>query len=204
MWIQISSGKGPDECELAASLFLKEFLKEYQDKGIENKVISTETGNYQGNIKSVLVSINSKDESIISGSILWICKSPYRPNHKRKNWFIDIEIFDNPEKLTFSEKEIKFESIRSPGPGGQNVNKVETAVRATHIPTGITVVAFEERSQYSNKKLAMARIEKQIKSKNESNDENFKKTMWNQHNQLIRGNPIRVYEGKDFKLKISK
>ncbi|MDP4182667.1 MAG: peptide chain release factor H [Bacillota bacterium] len=205
MWIQISSGKGPDECELAVSLFLKTYQKEYKNKGITTNVIDAVPGNMSGNLKSVLLSMECEEHEefihIINGTVLWICKSPYRPNHKRKNWFINIEAFQSTEKLKFYEKDVKFESMRSSGPGGQNVNKVETAVRAIHLPTGLTVTANEERSQYMNKKLALGRLSNLIISKNDEESSSHKRTMWMQHNVLERGNPIRIYEGLDFKLK---
>lgn len=205
MWIQISSGKGPDECELAVSLFLKSYQNECSSKEIITNVIDAAPGNISGNLKSVLLSMECQEHEehaeILSGTVLWICKSPYRPAHKRKNWFINIEVFKSSEKLNFSEKDVRFESMRSSGPGGQNVNKVETAVRATHLPTDFTVTASEERSQYMNKKLALARLSNLIKARNEENSSNNKRTMWMQHNTLERGNPIRVYEGAGFKLK---
>lgn len=208
MWIQISSGKGPDECELAVSRFLRSYQNECDMKGINLKVINAIPGNLNGTLKSVLLSLETQDEvnfeDCISGTILWICKSPYRPYHKRKNWFMNIEIFNSPEKLSFSEKDIKFEALKSSGPGGQNVNKVETTVRATHIPTGLVVTASEERSQYMNKKLALARLYNLIETKNNATTHNNKKSLWLQHNILIRGNPIRIYEGEEFKLKPSK
>lgn len=205
MWIQISSGKGPDECELAVSLFLKLYQKECSNKGIKTNAIDAVPGNISGNLKSALISLEYQEQQeiteFISGTVLWICKSPYRPKHKRKNWFINIEVFADSEKLSFSEKDVRFDTMRSSGPGGQNVNKVETAVRALHLPTGLTVAASEERSQYMNKKLALARLSNLITVRNEENSSSKKRTMWIQHNALERGNPIRVYEGEGFKLK---
>lgn len=208
MWIQISSGRGPDECELAVSLFIKEFQKECADKGIKTRVTDAEPGNIKGNFKSALLSLdiddsanNMADINIVSGTILWTCKSPYRPNHKRKNWFINIEVLKPPQNLEFHEKDVTFESMRSSGPGGQNVNKVETAVRAFHLPTGFTVTASEERSQYMNKKLALARLSALVRTRNNEENEKHKKDVWMQHNTLERGNPVRVYEGISFKLK---
>ncbi|TYQ13030.1 UNVERIFIED_CONTAM: peptide chain release factor [Acetivibrio alkalicellulosi] len=208
MWIQISSGKGPDECELAVSLFVKTYQEECCKKGIKVNLTDLVPGNISNNLKSALLSLDlesqwDKEIELMSGSILWICKSPYRPNHKRKNWFINIEVFSLSEKLSFSDKDVHFESMRSSGPGGQNVNKVETGVRAFHIPTGLTVTAIEERSQYMNKKLALARLSSLIKAKNQESFLNDKKTLWMQHNTLERGNAIRIYEGMEFKLKKS-
>ncbi|NLL04421.1 MAG: peptide chain release factor H [Clostridiaceae bacterium] len=202
MWIQISSGKGPDECELAVSLFFKAYEKECSQSGMEVKVLDAVPGSITGNYKSILLSIDRQNtDKLVSGTIQWICKSPYRPNHKRKNWFINLEVFEEPEMLIFSDKEIKFEAMRSSGPGGQNVNKVETAVRAIHLPTGLTVSASEERSQHMNKKLALARLMNMLNAQNEQNSKSIEKDMWMQHNLLIRGNPIRTYEGEKFKLK---
>jgi len=202
MWIQISSGKGPDECELAVSLFFKAYEKECSQSGMEVKVLDAVPGSITGNYKSILLSIDRQNtDKLVSGTIQWICKSPYRPNHKRKNWFINLEAFEEPEMLIFSDKEIKFEAMRSSGPGGQNVNKVETAVRAIHLPTGLTVSASEERSQHMNKKLALARLMNMLNAQNEQNSKSIEKDMWMQHNLLIRGNPIRTYEGEKFKLK---
>ncbi len=205
MWIQISSGKGPDECELAVSLFLRAFeIKCKKNQKIIN-IIDAVPGRISGNFKSVLLSLDCPEHQVIdnikSGTVLWICKSPYRPNHKRKNWYINIEVFQIPDKLSFCEKDVRFESMRSSGPGGQNVNKVETAVRAIHLTTGLTVTASEERSQYMNKKLALCRLSNLIQEKNDSNFSVQRRNLWEQHNTLERGNPIRIYEGKEFRIK---
>jgi peptide chain release factor len=218
MWIQISSGKGPDECELAVSLFLQSYSHECKKNKVRITILDAVPGHISGNFKSVLLSLEAPEkpeekvswlhqkpkdgnDQLSSGTVLWICKSPYRPNHKRKNWFIRIEVLTSPDLLDFSEKDVTFETTRSAGPGGQNVNKVESAVRAIHIPTGIMVKASEERSQYMNKRLALSRLYHLIQEKNNESIKNHERKLWMHHNTLERGNPIRVYEDQAFKRK---
>ncbi|MCX7749887.1 MAG: peptide chain release factor H [Clostridia bacterium] len=205
MWIQISSGTGPDECEIAVGLFLKKYLNELKCAGMDTKVVDATPGSIPGSFKSILLSLDNEETynltKTIEGSVLWVSKSPIRPNHRRKNWFIDIKVFSETDKLSFSEKDVRIEAMRSSGPGGQNVNKVETAVRAVHLPTGLSVTASEERSQFMNKKLALARLSKLVEARNEKDRGVLKKSMWTRHSELVRGNPIRIYEGSAFKLK---
>ena len=204
MWIQISSGKGPDECELAVSLFLKAYQAELETAKIKVTLIETVSGSRAGNFKSVLLALENPNQitfAIPTGSILWVCRSPYRPHHQRKNWFLDLEVLQTPEKLAFAIADVKFEAFCSRGPGGQNVNKVASAVRAIHLPSGLTVTASEERSQYFNKKLAVARLAKLIAAENQATSANEEKKRWLIHQQLERGNPVRIYEGEKFQLK---
>ncbi len=63
-------------------------------------------------------------------------------------------------------KDVQFQTMRGSGPGGQHRNKVETAVRATHIPTGITAIATEHRSQHRNKQLALERLQNRLSERN--------------------------------------
>ena len=90
--------------------------------------------------------------------------------------------------------------MRSSGPGGQNVNKVNSAVRAIHTPTGLNVVAMDSRSQHQNKKLAIERLQTKIQ---EAQLEQLKQSLydqWENHLQVERGNPVKLFKGTHFKI----
>jgi len=192
MRIQISSGQGPAECELAAELFYRQLQKEIGDIRMGQCVRGSKAKGF-----SSVIFETEEDMSSLEGNILWVCKSPYRPKHKRKNWYIDVSILENMPKLT-QELKLRFETFRSGGKGGQNVNKVETGVRVIHIPTGISVVSTEARSQHMNKKLAVNRLCDILAERNMESGRKEKELAWLEHNRLERGNPVRIYEGGNF------
>lgn len=195
MIIQISSGQGPAECELAVYKLFQSLKKEYPD--IE--LLSSHKSRNQGGLTSVLF-FTECDLSDLEGSVQWICKSPFRPHHKRKNWFVDVSVIPEKENIC-KEKEIRFERFHSGGKGGQNVNKVETGVRLIHIPTGISVTSTSERSQYANKKDALSKLNAILEQKERDEQKKQTNSAWREHTRIVRGNPVRVYEGMDFRLK---
>lgn len=195
MIIQISSGQGPAECELAVSKLYEALKKEYPD--IE--LISVHKSRISGGSSSIQFS-TERDLSELEGSIQWICRSQFRPNHKRKNWFVDVSIIPETEDVS-REQEVRFERFHSSGKGGQNVNKVETGVRLIHVPTGITVTSTAERSQYANKRNAMRKLNAILEQKEKDESAKQIHSAWREHNRIQRGNPVRVYEGKAFRRK---
>ena len=130
------------------------------------------------------------------GVVLWRQASSFRLQHPRKNWFILVQKFDFPELIPNSE--IIYQTIRSSGPGGQHVNKTETAVRATHIATGMSVKVQTERSQLANKKLANLLITQKLNEMQDLKVKGDKAQRRLQHFQNLRGNPIRTFIGENF------
>ena len=136
--------------------------------------------------------------SFLDGTIKWICRSPFRPNHKRKNWFIDVSPIDDFHRIDLDGDLVRFDTFRSGGKGGQNVNKVETGVRATYLPLGLSAISTDERSQHMNKKIALERLRLLIEEHNAQGRRTTDRNNWLEHTRLIRGNEVRVYEGMDF------
>lgn len=210
MIIQLSSGQGPSECELAVKKLYVSLKKEFPD--IE--MISSHKAKRAEGRTSILFQ-TGQDLSGLEGSVQWICRSPYRPNHKRKNWFVDVSVIpevetvrkdeampDGGEKEVYKENVIRFERFHCGGKGGQNVNKVETGVRLIHIPTGITVTSTSERSQYANKKDALNKLNAILGQMEMEGKKKQTNSAWQEHTKIVRGNPVRVYVGMDFKRKI--
>ena len=197
MILQISSGQGPAECEIAVGKLFDALADEYMDL----VKISEHRSKYspEGGYTSIMFSTD-QDLSKLEGSVLWICKSPVREGWKRKNWYVDVSIIPEAEEIC-TEKEVKVETFHSSGKGGQNVNKVETGVRVTHIPTGITITSTAERSQFLNKQDALKKLSAVLKEMEKKEKAKQKNSAWREHTQIVRGNPVRVYEGIGFKRK---
>ena len=193
--MQISSGQGPAECELAVGKLFKALAAEFEDI----KLVDAREARNEGCFTSILFTTES-DLSSMEGSIQWICRSPFRPNHKRKNWFVDVSIIPEAEEINMDQN-VRFEVFRSPGNGGQHVNTTDSGVRVIHIPTGIAVTSTAERSQLQNKKDALRKLQAKLAEENMKALAKQTNTAWQQHTQIVRGNPVRVYEGEGFKRK---
>ena len=199
-YIQITSGRGPVDCCRVVVLVMNKIIEQAKSLGYEVEVVEHEDGPNDGCMFSATLAIESehaislKDEW--EGSVLWAAqKNPFRPWHRRKNWFVGVHFFKPLQTGTISERDITYETLRSSGPGGQNVNKVESAVRAIHVPTGITVLASDERLQIQNKRLARERLLMKLSAIDEERRLHHNHEVWMNHNSLERGNPVQKFKG---------
>ena len=199
-YIQITSGRGPVECCRVVVLVMQKIIEQARKLGLETKLVEHEDGPQDGCMFSATLAVQGDGISLLTdeweGSVLWVAqKNPFRPWHRRKNWFVGIHAFKPLEKAKVSERDITYDTLLASGPGGQNVNKVETAVRATHRPSGISVVASDLRSQSQNKKLAYERLMMKLSAIEEEKQMHQTRDVWMNHNTLERGNPVKKFKG---------
>ncbi|RKT38003.1 peptide chain release factor H [Thiocapsa rosea] len=200
LWLQISAGRCPAECEWVVGRLAPLLSRDLEDRGLSVEEIARTPGEHGGTARSILLRINGPD-AVTSvrtwlGTIQWIGTSPYRPHHKRQNWFVSVAAFEEPDPDACNERDLRIETLRASGPGGQHVNRTESAVRITHVPTGINVLAREERSQHLNRRLALARLMALLAERSDDKTRAAENQRWRQHTQLERGNAVRIYRGQ--------
>jgi peptide chain release factor len=200
LWFQITAGKGPVECAWAVVKVLEMLQAEAAEAGIELRTIEIQAGPEPSTMSSALVAICGGNADSFArswrGTVQWIARSPFRPEHKRKNWFVGIEVLEPVEETRFDPDDVRWETMRASGPGGQHVNRTESAVRVTHVPTGLQASAAEERSQHRNRKLALARLAGKLAGAGEKRNLDAREKRWKSHQELERGNPVRVFRDR--------
>jgi len=199
-WLQLSANTGPAECGLAVAKALARLLRDAAAAKVPVAIIEQLDGDTGGTIASVLLDV--EDAAFArqwTGSLLWICPSPYRTLHKRKNWFISGTLCTPPAVPdALDDGAILYEATRASGPGGQHVNKTDSAVRATHVASGLSVKVQTGRSQHANKRLAGQLLASKLQARAQARLENARSARRLQHHQAERGNAARVFVGMAF------
>lgn len=200
----LTSGRGPAECRIALAGIVRRLVDEAGAAGLDADEAFGKAPDAYG-AGSAIVSLYGEGAAAFAagwtGTAQWIAPSPVRPHHKRKNWFVGI-VGLGPAKAVprqLAPSDVRFETFGAGGPGGQHQNKTEAAVRATHVPTGLSVVARNERSQHRNKALAIERLAALLALGAELDAIAEKHATNAAHDNLERGRPSRRFKGPEFK-----
>ncbi len=203
----IFSGAGGDDAEDFSRILLEMYLKLFQKRGWSVRKVH-ENENDHGGYRNVTLEIEGKSVygtlKNESGVHRLVRVSPFNANEKRHTSFSMVEVipkFDKAEEIKIPGDDLKVELSRASGPGGQNVNKRETAVRLVHIPTNLAVHVESERSQAQNKEKALRMLEAKLYKLQEEERTAKEKGMYvSKTTQIEWGNQIRSYVLHPYKM----
>lgn len=202
----LHSGAGGVDAQDWADMLLRMFLRYCEKKGFTTEVLELSKGD-QGGVKTAVVEVSGpfaygllKSEA---GVHRLVRLSPFNPAHTRETSFALLEllpVLEKQEEITLDPRDLKIEANTASGHGGQSVNTTYSAIRITHLPTGLKVSIQNERSQHQNRELALKILMAKVKAVEEEKLQKHKQAIRGEFKSAEWGNQIRSYVLHPYKL----
>ena len=195
----IHAGAGGTESCDWANMLLRMYQRYSESRGFKVDLVDIQSGDEAG-IKSVTMLVSGEYAygylKAERGVHRLVRISPFDSNKRRHTSFASVDVIAElgaTVEIEIKMEDVQVDTFRSGGKGGQNVNKVETAIRMTHLPTGIVVQCQNQRSQYQNRELAMAMLKSRLYEKEQDEKRAAMEKYYGEKGAMAWGNQIRSY-----------